>query len=133
MYITAYFVTTLIFIIADALWLGVIAKNFYFSQLGHLMREDVQMYIAAVFYLTYTAGIVYLAVLPALKADQLLLAGINGAVLGFMAYGTYNFTNMSTLKDWPYKMSMLDVCWGTILTGLTAFTTAYIMKSVLKF
>ena len=129
-FITAYAIATVILFIIDFIWLGFIAKDFYKDQLGHLMTDPVKYGIAAAFYLTYTVGITVFAVKPALDADNLWLALGYGALFGFLAYGTYDFTNMATLKDWPFMMSIVDVIWGTCLTAVTAVGTYLIVKQL---
>lgn len=124
----AYGIATLILFVLDFIWLGVVAKDFYSNQLGNLMVDQVKFGIASAFYLTYTVGIVILAVKPALDANNILIAVGYAALFGFLAYGTYNFTNMSTLKDWPMMMSLVDIVWGTTLTTITATVTYLIMN-----
>ena len=91
------------------------------GQLGHLMRENVNFGIAAIFYLFFSAAIVYLASNVGFKAGSATTALIAGAVLGLAAYGTYDITNMATLKDWPIKMSLVDMVWGTVITASSAY------------
>ena len=125
-YLTAYIATTVVFLMCDAVWLGLVAKKFYAQQMGHLMRPDINMGIAAVFYLFYTVGIVVFAIKPAYAAQNMWLALGYGALFGLLAYGTYDITNMATLKDWPIKMSLIDMAWGTFLTA-TAASLGYVI------
>jgi len=129
-FLGAYAIATIILFILDFIWLGTIATNFYRDQLGHLMLDDIKMGIAAAFYLTYTVGIVLFAVKPALDSQNILIALGYGALFGFLAYGTYDFTNMATLKDWPIKMSIVDIIWGTSLTAVTATSTYWIANKI---
>ena len=64
-------------------------------------------------------GVVVFAVLPANGGSWLTALGL-GALLGLVAYGTYDFTNLSTLRNWPVALSLIDVCWGVVLTGVAA-------------
>ena len=121
LFIKAWAITTLFFLVVDAIWLGVITKSFYASQLGHLMRENVNFGIAALFYLFFSAAIVYLASYNGFKANSATIALIAGAVLGLAAYGTYDITNMATLKDWPIQMSLVDMVWGTVITAASSY------------
>ena len=125
-YFVAYISTTVIFLAIDALWLGIVAKNFYAEQLGDLMAKNIKFHIAAVFYLVYTIGIVVFAIAPALHADRTLLAIGYGALFGFLAYGTYDFTNMATIRDWPTLVSVVDIIWGTCITSFSA-TLGYLV------
>lgn len=120
MMIKAYLGTLVAFLALDAVWLGVIARNSYSKWIGHLMRDSPFWPAAGAFYLLYIAGIVFLAVQPGLEAASWKTAAVRGAVLGLIAYGTYDFTNYATLKDWPFTMVLVDLVWGTFLTGMAA-------------
>jgi len=126
--LAAYIGAALAFVILDAIWLGLVAKRFYFSQLAGLLRDKPDLGVAAVFYVIYIAGVVYFAVTPALGARSLGLALLNGALLGFLAYATYDATNLATLKGYPAVVAVVDVMWGTFLTG-TAAVAGYLAAS----
>lgn len=130
-YFIAYLSTALIFLIIDAVWLGVVASSFYKAQLGDLMRPDINFAVAALFYLFYIAGVVFFALKPALESESYIMAGLYGCLFGFFCYATYNFTNIATIQNWPVFMSIVDLSWGTFLTGLSAilgyFVTRYAM------
>ena len=119
-FLIAYFVTAFVFLVIDYIWLGYVMKDYFQSQLKHLMADEVNFSIAALFYLFYAAGVVYLCINPALIEGNWTKALFNGAVLGFLAYGAYDVTNAATLRDWPITMSIIDVAWGTSLTALSA-------------
>ncbi|MGI9380033.1 MAG: DUF2177 family protein [Methyloligellaceae bacterium] len=129
-YLTAYIATTVAFLVFDFVWLAFIAKKFYRTQLGSLMKEKVNFLIAGGFYAVFTIGIVYFAVAPALETQEWQLAMINGALFGFFTYATYDLTNMATIRDWPAKMSIVDMAWGTSLTSATA-TMGYLTTRAL--
>lgn len=119
-YVIAYLATATLFLGADAVWLGVVARTFYVRQIGHLMADTPRLWIAAAFYAVYVIGILVFAVLPALSGGSWQIALSYGALFGFFAYATYDLTNMATLRDWPVAMVVVDVAWGTALTGLSA-------------
>ncbi|KQS67937.1 hypothetical protein ASG39_06250 [Rhizobium sp. Leaf371] len=119
-YLIAYAGTLLSFLVVDAVWLGVVARTFYRDQLGDLMSPQPNLAVAAVFYLFFAVAIVILAVLPGLRAGSLMTTIGYGAVLGLAAYGTYDITNLSTLRNWPAMLSVVDMIWGTFLTALGA-------------
>lgn len=131
-FIIAYLVTAVVFLIIDYLWLGIVMKDYFQSQLGHLMAEEVNLSIAALFYLFYAAGIVFLCINPALADGNWTKAMINGAVLGFLAYGAYDVTNAATLRDWPMMMSVMDVAWGTGLTALSSVAGYFAVNAYLS-
>jgi len=65
-------------------------------------------------------GVLVLAVLPGVEAGSLLKTVANGALLGFVAHGTYDITNLSTIRDWPVIVSVVDIVWGSVPTGTVA-------------
>lgn len=119
-YAKAYAATLVAFLGLDFLWLGVVARSFYSTQLGSLMRENVNFVAAGGFYLAYVGGIIFFAVTPALAEGSWQRAALNGALLGLLAYGTYDMTNLATLRNWPLTMSIIDMGWGGLLTGTSA-------------
>lgn len=119
-FVLAYSGTALVFLAADFIWLGTIAKNLYRSQMGHLLADEFRLGPAVIFYLMYIAGIVYFAIIPALASGRWQDAVLPGALLGFMAYGTYDFTNWAVMRDWPVGLTFIDLAWGTALTALAA-------------
>ncbi len=118
--IIAYVATLAVFAVIDTLWLGVVAKGFYSSELGSLRAPEIKLGAAIAFYLVYALGIVVFAVMPAVRAESVATALLMGGLFGFFAYATYDLTNLATLKDWPLRMSLVDIAWGTLLTAGTA-------------
>lgn len=123
-YLIAYLAAVLAFIVIDGLWLGLAARNFYVDQLGELLRKKVLVAPAAAFYLAYAAGLVFLAVRPMQPEVSLISVAAHGAIVGFLAYGTYDMTNLSTLRDWPILISIVDLLWGTVLSASVATLSA---------
>lgn len=119
-YIGAYVVTAVAFLAIDYVWLTRIAKRFYFGRMGALLRERPNFGAAAAFYAVYVIGIVFFAVAPALSHGSAATAVLYGALFGFFAYGTYDMTNYATLRNWPFIVSVVDIAWGTCLTGTSA-------------
>jgi uncharacterized membrane protein len=115
-----YVVTALIFFAIDILWLGVIAKNFYQRYLGHFFRERVNWIAASIFYSLYILGILIFAILPGINSASLARTVILGVLYGLFTYGTYDLTNLATLKDWPVKIVVVDILWGMVLCGLVS-------------
>ena len=104
----------------DAVWLSAMAERLYRPMLGDLLARDFEVLPALAFYALYVFGVVFLAAVPALRLGGWRTALINGAVLGLVAYGTYDFTNQATLRHWPTIVTGLDLAWGTFLTSASA-------------
>ncbi len=119
--IVAYLATLVAFAAIDSVWLINMAPRLYKPEIGPVMMENgFRLAPAMIFYAIYIGGILYFAVLPGLAAGDVARAALQGAVLGFLCYATYDFTNYATLKVWSLKVTVLDLIWGTVLTGGTA-------------
>ena len=116
----AYAAAAVVFLGLDFVWLGLVARSTYRSWIGELMRDEINLTAAVLFYLVYVVGLVFFAVGPALKGGSWQTAAVYGGLFGFFAYGTYELTNFATLKDWPIAMVVVDMAWGTALSAIAA-------------
>ena len=130
-YLIAYLAVAAIMVGLDLLWLRYVGRALYEPALGGLLAEHPNTGAAVAFYLVYTVGIVYFALAPAMKDGQWTTAALNGALLGFIAYATYDLTNWATLRGWPGTIALLDMGWGALLTGFSAGTAFWVL-SVLR-
>ena len=112
------------FLALDLIWLGIVARSFYHRELAGLMADKFNVWAAAAFYLMYPLGIVAFAVDPSMASGSWTHAALAGAGLGCFAYATYDLTNLATLRQWPLRLTVVDIVWGTALTAAAA-TTAY--------
>ncbi len=116
-------------IIIDGTWLTIMGKSFYSKYLGHLMSPSASWIPVIIFYLLYAAGIVLFVTMPSLRDGAgILKVFLMGAFLGLVAYGAYDFTNQATLKDWPVLVTVVDLAWGAILTGVASVVSVIISK-----
>ena len=118
--ITAYVATGVAFLVVDAIWLTTMADMLYRPLLGDRLAPQFHLAPAVFFYVIYVAGIVFFAVLPAVESGSLGKAALNGAVLGVVAYATYDLTNQATLKTWSTMLTVVDLAWGTLLSAVAA-------------
>lgn len=116
----AYAAVAAAFLVGDALWLGVVAKDFYRTQMGDLMSPNPNIGAAAAFYVLYVAGVVYFAVWPALTSGSWATALISGALLGLVAYGTYDLTSLAVTRGFTAPLAFVDMAWGALLTAAAA-------------
>ncbi|MEY3293317.1 MAG: DUF2177 family protein [bacterium] len=119
-YIAAYLGAGLTFAAIDAVWLTNMTDRLYRPVLGPILADKPDMQAAVAFYLISIFGTVFLAIAPALRQGAWQRAAINGAVLGFVAYATYDLTNQATLKVWSLHLTLIDLAWGTTLTSVSA-------------
>ncbi len=125
-YICAYLSTLVVFLVCDMAWLGTMASRLYKPTLGDIMLGTPNLPAAGLFYGIYPVGLVFFAVLPALKSGSLAQATLNGALFGFFTYMTYDLTNQATLRNWTSQLSLIDVGWGTLLGAISATAAFWI-------
>lgn len=126
-----FLIAFLTFLAIDGLWLIVIAKDFYAKQLGFIMTKTPNLTAALFFYVIYTFTMVVLVIAPALQKGSLMTAILTGALFGLCAYATYDLTNLATLKDWPLLVTIVDLTWGTVLSGAVAGISYLILTKLL--
>jgi uncharacterized membrane protein len=122
-----YVATLLPYLAVDLLWIGVVAKAFYRRELGPLMRTPPWLAPAALFYLLYPLGLGIFAVAPGIAARSAAHAGGLGLLFGFFAYATYDLVNVATIKGWSVKLTLVDLAWGTLMSGAVAWVAARLL------
>jgi uncharacterized membrane protein len=106
-------------------WLGLVASHFYTTKLGYLMGE-IQWPVAIIFYLVFLVGLTLFVTYPAAQNESVLQALCMGALFGFFTYATYDLTNLSTIRDWPLSVSLVDMVWGTVLGSVVSSVTVFV-------
>jgi uncharacterized membrane protein len=116
-----YIITFVTFLGIDFFGLSYVIKPIFDKEVGHLMTDKPRLGPAFLFYAFFIAGVIYFASWPAIQNDRSLMwVFLTAAFLGAMSYGTYEFTNLATLKDWSWTLVITDLTWGTLLTGTSA-------------
>jgi len=129
MFIKLYLLALPVFFAIDMIWLGLVARNFYRSQIGFLLKTDFNWIAGVSFYLLFIAGLIFFVVEPALKQQSSWLnVFFVGALFGLMTYATYDLTNLSTVKDWPILLTFVDMVWGMVLSASVS-TITYIVAT----
>lgn len=117
--------TLVVFTLVDLIWLVKVAPKLYRSQIGHLMADKVNYPGAILFYIVFIVGLVYFVIAP--HHQHPLQAWIDGSLFGLVTYATYDLTNLATLKKWPIKITVIDLIWGSFVTGMTALLVSLLI------
>ena len=125
-----YFITLAIGLIIDLIWLGLMNSRFYKSRLAGLMSDTVNWLPGILFYLLFIAGLLILVVIPAFNNESWVSAMLLGGLLGMVAYGTYDLTNLASIKNWSIVVTIVDIVWGTILAATVATISYFISKAL---
>ncbi len=113
--------TSVLFLIADAIMLRMVIQPIFKQHLGTALIDGLRYGPAILFYLCYMGGLMWFAGWPALRDGVPAQALINGAVLGFVAYGCYELTSWTIMRDWHPQMVITDMAWGTVVSGVTVW------------
>jgi uncharacterized membrane protein len=123
--ISAYLAILIVFGVVDALWLSVMGPLLYKPTLGEILLENLKIAPAAVFYLLFPIGVFFFGTMPALRSGAVATALLHGALFGAFAYATYDLTNYATLRNWTLQITVLDITYGALASGLAAAAGFY--------
>ena len=108
-------------LIFDFLWINFILKYRFFPMIEKVQGSPISLNLQA-------AVIAYIILFLFIYIFLPKTTSYNEAfLLGFLAYGIYDSTNMATLKDWDATTAILDSLWGGVLFVLIKFVIDYKM------
>lgn len=128
----AYAATLIVFAVIDTVWLGAMGSRLYRPLVGEMLADKFRLAPAIAFYALYAAGLTFFAVLPGLGEQSWKRALLFGALFGLFAYGTYDLTNLATLKTWSLKLSLIDMAWGVVVSGSSAALACAVLMRLLR-
>lgn len=131
-FLPAYIATIIVMFVLDLIWLSQLAQPLYTAGIGHLMAAKPKLGYAAIFYLVFVFGLFWFAVRPNVQAKGVKASFVAGAFFGFFIYASYDLTNLALLKDWPLKLSLIDITWGTSLSGVCAAVGKFVLDKTSK-
>lgn len=127
---SGYVCAFVVFSGVDLVWLTLMGNRFYRPILGDILLPEANLKAAAAFYLLYPIGLTIFAVAPALKTGEVKSAAVMGALFGLFAYATYDLTNQATVRNWSLTLTLVDVAWGTLLSGFAAVIAAVVSARI---
>lgn len=110
-------IAAIVYLVLDMLWLLVIARGFYMQELGALMKPQLDLLAAGMFYLLYLAGIMVFVILPGAESGQIGKAMAMGFFFGLVAYGTYDLTNWAVIQGFGPRLALVDMAWGASVSA----------------
>tara|TARA_Y100000590_G_C15071545_1_gene770297 strand:- start:161 stop:577 length:417 start_codon:yes stop_codon:yes gene_type:complete len=125
----SFVIVSIIFLLLDIIWLSITVKSLYRPALGDLLIDKPILWAAILFYIIYVIGLTLIILKPALENDSIIQAVWTGFIFGVVAYGTYNLTNMATIKNWSQNIVWIDMIWGGLLTSSSSGLTIYIIRN----
>jgi uncharacterized membrane protein len=126
-YIAAYVATFIVFVAIDFVWLSSMANVLYKPVLKDILLPEFRLAPAIVFYLLFPLGLVIFGVAAGIRSGNWTDALVYGALFGFFAYATYDLTNQATLRNWETKLTLIDLAWGSFVSG-TAATAGFFIS-----
>jgi uncharacterized membrane protein len=131
-FIIKYFSVLIPFLLIDGVWLGFVAKNVYQKYLSDLMTKTPNILAAVLFYILYPIGVVVFVLNTNTKDTNLIRIFSYGLLFGLLCYSTYDLTNLATLKNWPVIVTVIDIIWGSLLTGVVGVIAFTIASKLIK-
>tara|TARA_Y100001970_G_scaffold123619_1_gene153280 strand:- start:489 stop:893 length:405 start_codon:yes stop_codon:yes gene_type:complete len=128
---TSTILAALIFLVIDIIWLSFAVKSFYRPNIGHLLLDKPVMWAAGLFYVIYVLGIAIVIIQPSLNSNDLNSVIYKAFIFGLVAYGTYNLTNMATIKGWSPSVVFVDMLWGGTLTAFSSYLGILFAKKLI--
>jgi Predicted membrane protein len=128
---TSTILAALIFLVIDIIWLSFAVKSFYRPNIGHLLLDKPVMWAAGLFYVLYVLGIAIVIIQPSLNSNDLNSVIYKAFIFGLVAYGTYNLTNMATIKGWSPSVVFVDMLWGGTLTAFSSYLGILFAKKLI--
>jgi len=132
MFIKLYGIAFTVYLAIDAVWLTLIAKNFYAKHIGYLMAKNPNLWAALIFYLIFIAGLVLFVIVPAVDKQKWIYALVLGILFGLVTYATYDLTNLATIQDWPLIVTVVDLVWGMFVSAVVSVATYFIALQFVK-
>jgi uncharacterized membrane protein len=119
-YLTLYFCTLIAFFVINMAWLVLFARGFYQKHFGFLMRSSPN-WSAVVFNLLFVFGLLVFVIVPSLETGSTKKVLLLGALFGLITYATYDLTNLPTVKDWPWVVTVVALMRGGILATSVSY------------
>ena len=129
--LTSTLIAAFIFLIIDIIWLSFSVKSFYGPRIGHLFADKPVIWAAAMFYIIYVFGLGVVIIEPSINFDDTFKFLFKAFMFGLVAYGTYNLTNMATVKGWSPSVVFVDMIWGGSLTAFSSYYGIFLAKKLL--
>lgn len=120
-----YGLVVIVFFALDFVWLWIAVPRLYRPEFGERLRQRPKVTGTMSFYLLYLIGLVVLAIVPALREGSAVAALWRGSLFGLIAYMTYDITSQTNLKDWPLRITVIDIAWGIIINSVVAVAGYY--------
>ena len=121
-----------LFLAIDMVWLLWLGRSIYVTEIGGILRQPPNMAAAGAFYALYITGLMVMVIWPAVQAQSVVQGMLYGALLGLVAYGTYDLTNLAVMKGFTTKIAIIDMIWGAFLTGAVSTLTVLIGTRLLS-
>ena len=130
--LVAYITILIVFGIIDAGWLATMGPVLYRPTLGDILLPGLRVTPAIAFYAVYPIGIIVFAVMPGLRTGSLSTVLLLAALYGALAYATYDLTNYATLRNWTLEITLLDIGYGALASGISAAIAYFAVRGLIS-
>lgn len=127
--ILQYLVVLVVFLAIDATWLSTAGRWIYAPEMGALLKDRPNFVVAFIFYAIFALGLLVFIVAPHVNVTGTVKAILYGAFFGFVAYATYDLTNLSTVNGFTTKIALIDLAWGTFLSAAVSGVSIWLIRA----
>ena len=127
----SYVCVLVVFGAIDACWLTFMGPILYRPPLADILAPNVRLAPAIAFYLSYPVGVVMFAVLPGLRTGGASNVFLSALLFGAIAYGTYDLTNYATLRNWTLQITIIDIAYGALLSGIAGIGAYVLVRATI--
>lgn len=123
-----YFVWFLTLCILDYFYLWFVTKDFIIKEFGSLITVggDWSIQIKLLFWIFAWLAISAMVVtFVTFKYNNYLEVALYWALLWFLSYTMYDFTNLTFINNYSLKFAIADVLWWTFLCCMIALSSFY--------
>jgi uncharacterized membrane protein len=127
-YFKVFAVTLVTFMVIDLFYLSLMAPTFYRAQVGSLLASTTNWIAVGLFYLEIVVGLLVFVIVPSLPAASLRQPVPRAVLFGLVTYGTYELSNLATLKGWSVSMTVVDTLWGMCLSTAVSLVSLRVAR-----
>jgi uncharacterized membrane protein len=116
-------ISSILLVLIDSVYLSMIGKSAFEKTVAAIQGSKLVVNMPpAIFTYILMAIILNYFIISANKP------AFDAFILGFCAYGIFDFTNLAIFKNYTLKTAIMDTLWGAILFYVTTLITYKIKK-----
>lgn len=135
LYLVLWLVSFVVISIVDAIWHLLLFGSIYSADIKKVApladgKIDINATPGILSQVLVVSAVVILVVIGLRANQNTQTIALVGAVAGILAISVYGLVNYAIIKDWSFRMTVLEVIWGPILGASAALFVAWLHKAL---